>query len=184
MRAIEILMEEHRVIERVMSALETAANRLAQGEPEPPLFFVKAAEFVKGFADGCHHRKEEGILFPAMQAAGVPREGGPVGIMVAEHEEGRRLTRAMQAAAEKLEAGDIASRGEVVQYARAYVTLLRQHIAKEDKVLFPMAEKVIPGGKKPELAEAFDRVEHEEIGAEVYRRYYAMADRLEKEAGN
>ena len=66
MEATEILMAEHRVIERVSPTLEAGAARVDAGQPMRPGFFVDAADFIKGFADGCHHRKEEGVLFTAM----------------------------------------------------------------------------------------------------------------------
>jgi hemerythrin-like domain-containing protein len=178
MQATSILMDEHRVIERMLGDLESASERLASGAPIRPGFFLDAAEFVKGFADGCHHRKEEGVLFPAMESAGVAREGGPIGVLLAEHEEGRRLTGAMRAAAEKLEAGSIAFRGEVVRHAQAYVALLRRHIAKEDSVLFPMADRLLLPAAAARLAEDFDRVEHEETGAGVHEKYLAMAEAM------
>ena len=77
MQATAVLKEEHRVIERVLDALETAANRLTTGSPVRPGVFLQAADFIKGFVDGCHHKKEEGVLFPALEAAGIPAEGGP-----------------------------------------------------------------------------------------------------------
>ena len=175
MQATSVLMEEHRIIERMLGDLETASARLAGGAPVRPGFFLDAAEFVKGFADGCHHRKEEGVLFPAMEAAGVAREGGPIGVMLAEHEEGRRLTGAMRAAAEKLEAGSIAFRGEVVRNAQAYAALLRQHIAKEDTVLFPMADRLLLPAARTKLAEDFERIEVEETGAGVHEKFLGMA---------
>ena len=81
MQATAILKEEHRVIERVLDALETAANRLTTGSPVRPGVFLQAADFIKGFADGCHHKKEEGVLFPALEAAGIPAEGGPIALI-------------------------------------------------------------------------------------------------------
>src|SRR5512135_730494 len=99
MQATDILSEEHKVIIRVLTALEKAASRLEAGEAVEPGFFIESADFIKGFADGCHHKKEEGVLFPAMIEAGLPREAGPVAVMLAEHEEGRRLTRGMRQAA-------------------------------------------------------------------------------------
>jgi len=102
MKATEILMEEHRVIEGVLTSLETAAKRLSTGQAVAAGIFLKAADFIKGFADGCHHRKEEGVLFPALVANGMPKDSGPVAVMLAEHEEGRRLTRAMREGAERM----------------------------------------------------------------------------------
>jgi hemerythrin-like domain-containing protein/NAD-dependent dihydropyrimidine dehydrogenase PreA subunit len=181
MQATKILMEEHRVIERVLTSLDTAANRLDRGEAVRPGFFLDAADFVKGFADGCHHKKEEGVLFEAMVDSGLPRQAGPIAVMLAEHEQGRAYTRNMRGAAQKLEAGDQAARAQVVENARGYVTLLRQHIGKEDQVLFPMADHVIPLSKQDQVAEDFERVEHEETGEGVHEKYLALAGALERE---
>ena len=52
--------------------------------------------FLKEFADKCHHGKEEGLLFPAMVAAGIPDKGGPIGVMLAEHTQGRQFIRDME----------------------------------------------------------------------------------------
>ena len=182
MKATEILMDEHRVIEHVLTTLEKAAGCLESGLMRPG-FFVDAAEFIKGFADGCHHKKEEGVLFVAMVAHGVPDRGGPVGVMLAEHEQGRAFTRAMHAAAKKWEAGDLSARSEVARNTLGYVVLLRQHIYKEDNVLFPMADRVIPPESQAKVAEDFERVEHEETGAGVHEKYLALAEKLEKEVG-
>jgi len=92
MQATDILMEEHRVIERVLASLETAANRLSAGQIVPMDFFFKAADFIKNFADGCHHKKEEGILFVAMDANGMAQDAEPLSIMLEEHEEGKVFT--------------------------------------------------------------------------------------------
>ncbi len=181
MKATDILMDEHRVIERVLLTLATAAGRLEQGQAVRPGFFLEAADFIKGFADGCHHQKEEGVLFKAMEAAGLPSSGGPVAVMLSEHEMGRAYTRAMRDAAQKLENGDQAARGSLVSNARAYVELLHQHIAKEDGILYPLASRIIPPDAQERLVDDFEHVEHEETGAGVHEKYLALAKRLAKE---
>jgi len=128
MKATEILSSEHRVIERVIAVLESATNRLEAGQPVRAGFFLDAADFIKGFADGCHHAKEEGVLFKAMTASGLPQQGGPVGVMIMEHEQGRTFTRGMRAAAERLQNGDPAAAGEILSNARGYAALLRQYL--------------------------------------------------------
>ena len=101
---------------------------------------------MKNFADGCHHKKEEGVLFVALVENGMSKEAGPVAVMLAEHEEGRRLTCAMREGAERVQAGDQTAISQVVQNALGYATLLRQHIQKEDRILFPMARSGYSGG--------------------------------------
>ena len=184
MDATRTLMEEHEVIKRVLVSLEAEAQRLNRNEPVRPGFFTDSAAFIKGFADGCHHRKEEGVLFVAMVDAGLPRQVGPIAMLMAEHEQGRVYTRGMREAADRLEAGDPAARDAVVHNALGYVALLRQHIAKENGVLFPMADEMIPLKKQDAVAVDFERVEHEETGEGVHGKYLALAEALEREAGS
>lgn len=182
MKATDMLMGEHRLIERLLDSLVLAAERLDAGKPLRPAFFIEAAEFIKGFADGCHHRKEEGFLFPALEAAGIPRDGGPVGMMLYEHDEGRAFTTAMRAAAEDLQSGDDAARAAIAQNARGFASLLRQHIHKEDMILFRMADQMIQGAAREQLAADFERVEREDTGAGVHEKYLALLEKLEQEA--
>ncbi len=180
MEATQILMSEHRVIERVIQALETAAGQLQRGHPVRPGLFLDAADFIKGFADGCHHKKEEGVLFKALVENGMPVQGGPVAVMLYEHEQGRAYTRAMRNAAERLET-DPSARDEVVKNALGYAALLRQHIQKEDHVLFPMADRLLPPETQQKVAVGFDLLEHEETGEGVHEKYLALAEALERE---
>jgi hemerythrin-like domain-containing protein len=180
--AVEILMEEHCLIERVLTALETAAGRVSAGEELRPAFFINAALFIKNFADGFHHKKEEGILFVAMTPPGAPVTGGPVAVMLKEHEQGRDFTREMRLAAEHWEKGDLSARNAVVQNALGYVQLLRPHIYKEDNILFPMAERLIPPEKQAQVALEFERLAQEEFGAGFREKYQALAEVLEKES--
>ncbi len=181
MEATDTLMAEHRVIEGVLQALAAAADALERGQAVRPGFFTDGAAFAAGFADDCHHKKEEGVLFPTMIAHGVPEQAGPIPVMLAEHARGRQYIRELRAAAARLEAGEPAA-GEVVAQARGYVMLLSQHIAKEDRILFPMAGKVIPANEQPAVSQAFEKVEHEEAGAGVHERYLALAAALKQEA--
>jgi hemerythrin-like domain-containing protein len=130
MKATEILMSEHQVILRVIAALESAAHRLDEGQPVQPAFFLEAADFIKGFADGCHHRKEEGVLFVAMQESGVPVQGGPLGVMLYEHEQGRAFTAACVASRSSSRPGSRERRGEVVRNALQYAGFAAPTVAR------------------------------------------------------
>lgn len=183
MKATEELSSEHQVILRVLAAVERTVERVERGEAVRPGFFLDTADFIKGFADGCHHRKEEGVLFPAMAQQGVPVQGGPIGVMLAEHEQGRIYTRGMRQAAERWDTGEAGAAEETTLNARGYAVLLRQHIHKEDNILFPMADRVIPVELHAQVWEDFEKVEHEETGEGVHEKFLALAERLEQEAG-
>lgn len=180
MKATEILMEEHRMIERVLAVLDKAAGLLEQGEDVPPDLFPKAVEFIRGFADRCHHGKEEGSLFPLLERQGVPREGGPVGVMLAEHEEGRRWVKLMEEAGARFRQGEAAARGDLIKGARGYSELLWQHINKEDHVLFRMADQVLTGKDQTELLKQFEAVEKEEMGEGAHAHFVHLAEELKK----
>lgn len=172
----EILSDEHRVIERVLSALEQLTRLPVSDSVER---WQKALEFFRHFADECHHFKEEKVLFPAMEAHGIPNEGGPIGMMLAEHEEGRAHVRSMLAAVEQIAAGNVASAGPLLNHARAYLTLLREHIQKEDDILFRMADEVIPQDEQRQLLRRFEAHEAEEMGAGAHEKYLNIARELE-----
>ena len=182
MRAITVLMDEHRVIERVLDALETAAGALERGQPVRPGFFLDAAEFIAGFADGCHHHKEEDVLFGAIVASGMPADQGPIPVMLMEHEQGRAFTRNIRAAAGRLAEGDAAAARQVVANAKGYVALLRDHIAKEDEVLFPMADQMLSADRHDAVLRDFARIEREDATAGAHERFLALAAMLEREA--
>ena len=182
MKATEMLMEEHRAIERVLYALERASGRLNRGEEVYLRFFIGTSVFIRDFAENCHHRKEEAVLVPALTEKGFSKDTGPIAVMLAEHEEGRRLTQKIRQATERLQGGDVNARLLVSQYGTEYVKLLRQHFIKEDKILFPMADKVIPADQQDQILESFRLFEPDGQGEEFHEKYYGLANRLIQES--
>src|SRR5262245_58489596 len=120
MRPTEILMEEHRVILRVLSCLERCAERAERSGKLDARSASELVDFLATFADRCHHGKEEEQLFPMLVKKGLPREVGPIAVMLAEHEEGRAHVRAMRTAAADIRAPEFAA------HARAFAELLRE----------------------------------------------------------
>ena len=167
------LEAEHRVIEKVLDALERAIGRTTSAEEVDGDFFRGAITFVKEFADGVHHQKEESALFPRMEAAGLPREGGPIGVMLYEHDLGRRHIRAMSEALDAALRGDSAARSTLMEEARAYVDLLRAHIQKEDRILFPMADRVLGESQKQIVRAEFANAEKERAAVTSSQRDWA-----------
>ncbi len=178
MTPTEILREEHRLILDVLHSLEVAAGRLDSGDDVSADFFLDAADFVAGFADRCHHRKEEDILFVAMTARDMPQDSGPVAVMLHEHEEGRRFTAGFRSAAEQMKSGDAASSEDVVRNVFDYVNLLREHIHKEDHVLVPMADQIIAADAMRGVSEEFNRVVTDDERNGIPGTYSALAKKL------
>ena len=80
--------------------LSVSAFRVEKGQDIPKDFFPRAVDFIRNFADRTHHGKEEDNLFPALEQHGMPRQGGPVGVMLDEHDQGRGLVSTLKARAE------------------------------------------------------------------------------------
>jgi hemerythrin-like domain-containing protein len=180
MSATQVLKDEHRGIERMLNIVEAAAKRLESGGDVPPDVFLNAVDFFRGFTDGCHHAKEEEKLFPALERRGVPKDGGPIGVMLAEHEMGRTYVRAMAESVKRYAQGDKVAAQGLVQSGRGYVTLLRQHIVKEDRILFPMADQLLASEEQQKLYDEFETIERERTGVGEHERYHRMLDELEQ----
>jgi hemerythrin-like domain-containing protein len=182
MRAIDILMDEHRTIEPVLDALERAADHLARAGTVRPSFFLDAVTFITGFADGCHHQKEEGVLFPAMIEGGTLVDGGPIAMMLEEHQEGRRYAGAIRDAATRLTEADPTARGHLISATRGYVALLRDHIQKEDDLVFPMADGLLSPARQDGLVRDFGRLDAMLPAERTTDRLRALAESLVREA--
>ena len=165
----EVLRAEHEVILRALTVLERAGRDLAGGKPVPAATIAWLANFFRTFADKCHHAKEETHLFPALEQHGIPREGGPLGVMLMEHEEGRALVRTFAE-------GDPPT---AVSAIRRFVVLLRDHIAKENEVLFPMSDQVLPPQEQTALLNAFEASETAIAGPDVHQRFLTELEQLE-----
>jgi hemerythrin-like domain-containing protein len=176
MDPIEKLMDEHRNILKGIDLLSRNAGRLEKGEKVDPRFFTGAVEFIRNYADKYHHAKEEDILFVRMEKAGFPAQGGPIGVMLSEHGQGRQYVAGLEKANERYITGDSAAAGDIVEYARGYAYLLKNHIAKEDSILYPMARDVLGGKGIEAMIPEFDRVEKEKAGTE--EKYKALLEEL------
>ncbi|HOW56425.1 MAG TPA: hemerythrin domain-containing protein [Smithellaceae bacterium] len=138
--------------------------------------FIDLAGFFQLFADKCHHGKEEGLLFPAMEMAGIPKETGHIGQLLLEHAEGRKYLSQMNAAL----LDNSIKKDELCSAAGNYIDLLRRHIEKENKILFPLADRKIPEVKQQELAALFEEFEEKVMGKGTHEKLHRLLNRLEK----
>ena len=176
----EQLKEEHQGILLMLRILEKVVAKLEAKEKVDVNHLERIVEFFKVFADKCHHGKEEDLLFPAMEKAGVPRERGPIGVMLAEHQQGRGYVRGMAEALDRQKKGDPKALPSYAENARNYIVLLTQHINKEDNVLFPMGEKILSRKTQQDLVEGFEKIEVERIGKGTHEEFHTLLRHLEK----
>jgi hemerythrin-like domain-containing protein len=181
MPAIQELRKEHKAIEVMLRVLEAVSAKIRRGEPVAVTDLAAMVEFLSIFADQCHHGKEEDLLFPTLEGAGIPRQGGPIGVMLSEHTQGRALIARLREAVAQLKSGNEAASASFASAADDYVALLRRHIDKENNVLFAMAEARLSAVQDAELSRAFEQLELDRIGAGKHEQFHALLDRLQQQ---
>jgi hemerythrin-like domain-containing protein len=180
MKSTQVLKEEHGGIKIMLGILGTACDRLESGQAVPGTDLERILEFLKVFVDRCHHAKEEDFLFPALERTGIPREGGPIGVMLSEHVKGREFIRGMSDTAEGCSKGERAAVEKFTFYARGYTELLLEHIEKEDEILYPMADGRLDDAVDRTLMEEFERVEEERVGHGKHEEFHRLMEELQK----
>lgn len=178
MKATDQLKAEHEGIGIMLRVVNTICSKLESDRYFDDGQFSRIIEFFRVFVDRCHHGKEEDVLFPAMKEAGIPDKGGPIGQMLVEHEQGRTHVRNMGESLKRYQPGSIETGSEICSHARAYTALMTQHIDKENTVLFPLADRVLPAERQSELFDEFEKLEEERIGKGVHEQFQELLDTL------
>jgi hemerythrin-like domain-containing protein len=180
MSATRELKDEHEGILLMLKILDKVAAQIeGQGKIDAG-HLDRIVEFFATFADKCHHGKEEDLLFPELEKSGIPREGGPIGVMLAEHQQGRAFVRGMAEGAAQYKKGNVRGLTDFARNARDYIALLTQHIGKENNVLFPMGERVLSEKKQKELEEGFEKIERERIGEGTHEEFHRLLHNLKE----
>lgn len=178
MTPTETLKHEHQVILLVLAGAQKEAEQIRQTGKVDADKVREMLDFFRTFADRCHHAKEEQLLFAKLVEHGLPGDSGPIAAMLHEHELGRARLRAVDQALPDAAQGDDAEAQVVADNLQGYAELLRQHITKEDEVLYPLADQLLTPEDQQELDQAFEKVEAEEMGEGTHERYHEMAHKL------
>lgn len=170
--AVNILVQEHRVIEAMLLCLE---RLIENAELDKKLDREKARtiiSFLREFADNCHHGKEEDILF---RFSDTKTGGhGPVEVLKEEHVEGRGYVKSMIHNFDKAAAGDPEAIRLFSENARDLVDMLRRHIEREDEIVFPMIEELCQSGDADRIWDEFIAVE-KDAGGDRHQRFIHSA---------
>jgi hemerythrin-like domain-containing protein len=148
---LEELSADHQKILRKLEELEVVAGKPKIDKSKIEEFL----EFTENFAEP-HHQKEEKVLFPALEEKGIPKDGGPIGIMLLEHKTKRGYVKNLQKAlADNNEEG-------IRKYAQSIVSLLTDHIYKEENILYPCAKDVLTSEELANLGYQCEKIRKDE----------------------
>lgn len=172
-----MLREEHQLILKVLDVLQVLLEKADGGEWDLDAV-QECVEFFRLFADACHHGKEEDLLFPELESRGMPRDGGPIAVMLFEHKQGRGFVQRMAKALEEARGGAAEPLTRLENAARSYLELLRAHIHKEDNVLFNMADQIVDRSGCDRLCAQYDVVCARHFEGQTKEQLEALASNL------
>jgi hemerythrin-like domain-containing protein len=178
-----VMVEEHRLILRMIALVEHNARLVEEGRFEDWDFFLDAVDFIRNYADRFHHAKEEDVLFKELVKNGMPADNSPVAAMLMAHDEGRAFVKEMEAATLEIKSGnDLAGNAaKIVKNGAGYTALLTDHIDKEDNILYPLAERVLPEERRPAMVAQYQSAERAAPEG-LEERYRKMVEDYEAKA--
>lgn len=174
---ITMLMNDHSIIEKAIVILERQLEKRRKNWTAIQVLI----DTLWDYGETCHNMKEEKIYFPLLLERGMP-QSGPVAVMLQEHEAERQYLTKFKEFLSKTEKTE----DEIAQFIsdfKSYSNLTKDHIWKENDILYPMGRKFIQPDDVPYLANEFKRLERETLGEGAYTRYKTLVDALEKESG-
>jgi hemerythrin-like domain-containing protein len=167
MTATKNLENDHVYILRLTDVME---RMILKGNTEIE-HLEKAVKLIREYADGFHHAKEESLLFPLMETKGFSSKMGPVAVMLHEHVMGRDFVKGMLEGIQELKDGNASAYFSIYENMKGYIELLRNHISKENNILFRMADNAISDEEQQDLLGKFSEIEKAlpgGIGAAVF----------------
>ena len=172
----KILSEEHENILKVVEALDKKCDLVENGKDIDKEFFEKIVDFIRNYTDKFHHAKEEDILFKEFVKKIKENDDevhcNPVEQMLHEHDIGRAFIKEMETGMRERD------KEKLIRGARGYMTLIREHIFKEDNILYPMADGVLENNVKKEMLDKFEKIGKDR--ANEKKKYLAFIGSLNK----
>lgn len=168
------LIQEHQGVLHGLSILQQIADIALSNREVDSDDCHEMISFLQLFADKCHHGKEEGILFPALEEIATPAIQNLLDELLEEHKQGRSHIVSMSAAL----VGERVDQAAFSKAAIAYIDLLRSHIDREDSLLFPASDKLLPTQLHQELLERFEAHEELVMGKGTHEQLHEILHRL------
>ncbi len=175
----QVMVNEHQLILRMIALVEHNTALLEAGKFRNWQFYLDAVDFIRNYADRFHHAKEEDILFTELVKNGMPEKQSPIEAMHMEHDEGRAHVLAIEEAAQKALDGETGQKSAIIEHAKGYATLLRGHIEKENDILYPLAERILPEEVRSGMLTSYETAEAQTPGLEA--KYLQLVEDYEQQ---
>ena len=173
------LVAEHEMIERAMEVLKTNLDKVSSGKHNK-IQTARAIDFLLEFGDKIHNIKEEKSLFPRMAERGAPTEGGPIGVMLLEHDLERKLLVKMQMALDTLNTASDDEKAVFVKEGLEYLTIRAEHIWKENDILYNMGRQILTEEDFAYLLKEFQNSDLQHYGDQASVKFATMLKEVEE----
>ncbi len=170
-KATYILSEEHKKILKMIDSLIKECNIIKNENIINRPFFLQSVEFIKNYADKFHHAEEEDVLFPSLGGDGVEMHCDPTKQMLYEHNLGREYVKGIDAGLGE------DNKAKIINNSLKYAELLKDHIYKEDNILYPMADEALSEKQQKEILEKFQLAE-KKFDAKTIEKYLNFVENL------
>lgn len=169
------LIDEHGAIMLMLRIMAKVAERIESTADVSKEHLEKIVDFIKTFADQCHHGKEEGILFPEMEKINHDNDR-LINELLGEHKTGRDQVRGMAEDLPKYKAGNFAA-FHIANNLKIYISLLESHIKKENEKLVTVFDALFSEEQLDEIKKKFDAIERDVIGQGEHEAYHQLLAR-------
>jgi hemerythrin-like domain-containing protein len=177
MQPIAPLMIEHRLIERMIKAMDNELARMQGTGKADPAFIETAVDFVRTYADRCHHGKEEDILFRELSKKAISEEHKTImQELVEEHRRGRKITGELLKAKDRYQQGEEEVLSTIVDRLKFLVEFYPKHIEKEDRHFFIPVMKYFSQPEKDAMLQE-EREFDQQFIHEMYKGIVAEVER-------
>ena len=179
MNGIDLLIQEHKNVSRMLLVIRKVCFKFMETNEIDYEDFDKIISFIRNFADGHHHNKEEIFLFNKMvEHLGQAGKNAITHGMLVEHDLGRLYIKNLIEALANYKNDNKEAKLDIIANAISYATLLENHIHKEDNIIFNFAKR----GLSKELLEIVDKecMEYEQNYEEVIKENMDILTYLEE----
>ena len=178
MTPTENLKSEHNDIKELLNIM----SKIAVNIKSKDVFYTSDVEdiidFLKFFIEKSHHGKEE-VFYPALEFAGIPKEAESLSVMMYEHSLAKNYLKDINSCVVNCKIGNSFSGEMLADSLTNYVALIKNHIQKEEEIIFPLADTELSPEKQIEIAEEFERIEEKIIHHGFHEHYNKLLKELQ-----
>jgi hemerythrin-like domain-containing protein len=158
MRSSDILRNEHKLIDRMILVVEKGITLVGDGNRLPVDFFDRTADFFSKYVVSFHFDKEEELLFSEMEKAGIDIEELPIEVFRHEHRIQQEVLRQVNLGLDERGRKVVSGKEDFLDRLRIFIHLLKKHSVREDRVLYPMCDRLIGERSDRKLLDYYMRI--------------------------